>query len=606
MTAPGPNPPVVDPALYSQQDRPDQDIASRLHDQFFPRPSAGYYPAYHPQDHAHPTADNTEAALQAIATAAQHDRRASSASSASAGGAVKADGHSQTKLGPDGKRLRACDHCRALKVRCDPQEENGLISEIYPCRRCLKSKKTCITTAPAKKRTKKADTRVAELEKKVNELTARLGDAPMPPFAAPGPAAAAMPEGHCPVDYLESPVRPEKRRRISEYTDVAGAHEMRKDLLAASQHGTDTRVPQSDPSYICYEIDRCLSPDTVGRILHRYVHVMAPSFPAVPLPLDTTASKLREEKPLLLLSILNSASYGIEPLVPAETQRHLSEVLQSWFAELIWRRQDKSLEIVQALQVCVLWYRPPPVFDRHAFYMMSNAATTMVLELGLGKRAGNAQAKLGLAPYRVTLPNAGAAEARRAYAMCYYMGTNISMILRRPMMLRWNKYMDECITELESAPDALPSDKILCHRLKLAAIAEEVASQFAMDDPAESPNLLDKSNENALKAYEARLESLRQQRPVHADQAMLKYYEHVLSLYMHEIAMQHDQNVDETAEEGRPNSSDPAQVKCLQEGISACHGILDNFLSFTFDEFYILPLMHCESHPNPTILQILT
>lgn len=86
-------PPVVDPALYSHQERPEQDIASRLHDQFFARTNPSYYPAYHPQDTAHPTAD-TEAALQAIATAAQgHDRRASTASSASAGGAVKPDGH---------------------------------------------------------------------------------------------------------------------------------------------------------------------------------------------------------------------------------------------------------------------------------------------------------------------------------------------------------------------------------------------------------------------------------------------------------------------------------------------------------------------------------
>ncbi|KAK7537369.1 uncharacterized protein J3D65DRAFT_540478, partial [Phyllosticta citribraziliensis] len=483
----------------------------------------------------------------------------------------------------DGKRLRACDHCRALKVRCDPQEENGIISEIYPCRRCLKSKKTCVTTAPAKKRTKKADTRVAELEKKVNELTARLGDAPMPPFVASGPAAA-IPEGHYPIDYLESPARPEKRRRISEFTD--NAHESRKDEPLVIEPS------QSDLAPICYDIDRCLSPDAVDRILHRYVHIMAPAFPAVPLPPDTTASKLREEKPLLLLSILNSASYGIEPLVPAETQRHLAELLQSWFAELVWRRQDKSLEIVQALQVCVLWYRPPAAFDRHAFYMMSNAATTMVLELGLGKRAGNAQAKLGLAPFRKALPNAGGPEARRAYAMCYYIGTNISMVLRRPIMLRWNQYMDECIAELESSQDALPSDKVLCHRLKLAAIAEEVASQFAMDDPAESPNLSDKFNENALRGYEARLERLRQQRPVHSDPAVIKYYEHVISLYMHEIAMQHNQNVDETAEESRAMASDPARVKCLQECISACHGILENFLSLAFDDFYILPLMY--------------
>ncbi|KAK8215684.1 hypothetical protein IWZ01DRAFT_409444, partial [Phyllosticta capitalensis] len=511
----------------------------------------------------------------------------------------------QTKLGPDGKRLRACDHCRSLKVRCDPQEENGLISEIYPCRRCLKSKKTCVTTAPAKKRTKKADTRVAELEKKVNELTARLGDAPMPPFVTPGPAAA-MPEHHYPGDYLESLARPEKRRRISEHTDVhvgslpcvrdlayteQGSHEMRKDLLA-TPHDADARASQADPAYINFEIDRCLSADTVERIVHRYVHKMSPAFPAVPLPLDTTAAKLREEKPLLLLSILSSASYGIDPPVPVETQRHLADLLQTFFAELVWRRQEKSLEIIQALIICVLWYRPPAVFESHAFYMLTSIAITMVLELGLGKRAGNAQAKLGLAAFRRSLPNAGGPEARRAYVMCYYIGTNIAMVLRRPMWLRWNQYMDECITELETSPDALPSDKILCHRLKLAAIAEEVSSQFAMDDPAESANLSDKFNEIALRNYEERLDRLRQQRPAHIDPAMVKYYENVVSLYMHEVAMSHNQNEEQNVEKDGPTASDPVRVRCLQECILACHGILENFLSLSFEDFYILPLMH--------------
>ncbi|KAL1652319.1 hypothetical protein SLS58_000446 [Diplodia intermedia] len=476
-------PPRIDPALEfggQQPERSDQDFKQRLQglqDSFYAHNA--FYGPYPPQAQ---TASQAPA-LQAIATAAQ-DRRPSTPSSASVGAA---DPNSQS-----------------LQVRCDPQEENGVISEAIPCKRCLKSKKVCVTTAPTKKRTKKADTRVAELEKKVNELTARLGDNAVASYAYE--THPPLPDGAQSIEYADS-TRPEKRRRMNDQHDALMSNEARREIMydehaeiaAAAHQRVENRPPQPDCSYISYEVDRCISPDVADRIVSRYINALMPAFPAVPLPQETTAQHLREEKPLLFLSVLSAASFGCDPLVPAEAQRYLADLLQSWFAELIWRRQDKSLEIVQALLVCVLWYRPPVVYERHAFYMMTNAAITMVLELGLGKRAGKAKAKLGLGPFRKCLPNAGGMDARRSFMVCYYLGTNIAMVLRRPMLLRWNQYMDECISELESS-DGIPSDK------------------FSMDDPVASANFSEKYNEIALRNYDTKLELLRPQRPSNADQ----------------------------------------------------------------------------------------
>ncbi|KAF4537935.1 C6 transcription factor [Lasiodiplodia theobromae] len=513
-------PPRIDPALEfggQQPERSDQDFKQRfqgLQDSFYAH-NAFYGPYPPPAQTASQTpADSADAALQAIATAAQ-DRRPSTPSSASVGAADPNAQSAQTKLGPDGKRLRACDHCRALKVRCDPQEENGLISEASPCKRCLKSKKVCVTTAPTKKRTKKADTRVAELEKKVNELTARLGDDAVASYAYA--SHPPLPDGAHGVDFADS-TRPEKRRRTNDQHDALMSNEARREIMydehaeiaAAAHQRVENRLPQSDYSYISYEVDRCISPDVAERI---------------------------------------------------------------------------------SLLVCVLWYRPPVVYERHAFYMMTNAAITMVLELGLGKRAGKAKAKLGLGPFRRCLPNAGGIDARRSFMVCYYLGTNIAMVLRRPMLLRWNQYMDECISELESSPDALPSDKVLCYHIKLAAIAEDVASQFSMDDPATSANFSEKYNEIALRNYDTKLELLRPQRPSNANQTVLKFSESVVGLYTHEVAMHHNQNMDDALEEGRQKALGAVQTSSLKECVKSCHGILDSFLSLDFDAFYALPLM---------------
>lgn len=70
----------------------------------------------------------------------------------------------------DSKRPRACEACRGLKVKCEfePTDPNG------PCKRCTKAHRNCTITAPSRKRQKKTDSRVAELEKKIDALTQTL------------------------------------------------------------------------------------------------------------------------------------------------------------------------------------------------------------------------------------------------------------------------------------------------------------------------------------------------------------------------------------------------------------------------------------------------
>ena len=72
------------------------------------------------------------------------------------------------KAGVDSKRLRACEACRSLKVRCEPDPNGG------PCKRCLKAGRKCEITAPSRKRQKKTDSRVSELEKQLADIQSQL------------------------------------------------------------------------------------------------------------------------------------------------------------------------------------------------------------------------------------------------------------------------------------------------------------------------------------------------------------------------------------------------------------------------------------------------
>jgi hypothetical protein len=98
------------------------------------------------------------------------------------------------------------------------------------------------------------------------------------------------------------------------------------------------------------------------------------------------------------------------------------------------------------------------------------------------------------------------------------LSSSAAMSLRRPLLLRWSAYNDECLELLDTAPDALPSDKWLCHLVRIQHIAEEVGFQFSMDDPASVISLSDTKTQYHLKAFERQLEEWQQHAPMDVSQ----------------------------------------------------------------------------------------
>jgi hypothetical protein len=451
----------------------------------------------------------------------------------------------------DLKRPRACDSCRGLKVRCDQERPD------QSCKRCAKANRACITTPPTRKRQKKADSRVAELERKIDALTATLHaqkGAPeprtypgMPQYEGAGPIPYSHPEGSQPEggfragtlvhDWSNAPPVQErypdippgygpaesmqrgpetKRRKLGDGSshnatipeDMDAVH---RDLIEhIDMKRTGRKGIHTDHSNINTLIDSLMASETAERIFQRYVNEICPHFPAVPFPAGTTARELREKKPLLFLSILAGSSHGAaEQLVSQDVQRDLTKILKDQFADIIWRNGEKSLEVVQALQVGVLWYRPPLHYEQHNFYMMVNCAAVMALDLGLGRRNTPTVMKLAVGPFRRCHPNTSSIESRRTFLVCYYLCMSVTMVLRRPILLRWTKYMEESVKLLETSPEALPSDKILCQHVKMAHIGENISVQFCMDDPSVEVAISEPKVIYALKIFENELKQLR-------------------------------------------------------------------------------------------------
>lgn len=128
------------------------------------------------------------------------------------------------------------------------------------------------------------------------------------------------------------------------------------DMQRIPKHGHQS----TDVPTINQLLDGLLSRQEAERIYDRYINEICPHFPAVPIAPGVEAAEVREKKPLLFLAILAGSCHGSEqPLVPAETQRNLTNLLKDKVGDILWRHGEKSLEIVQSLQLMVLWYGFP-------------------------------------------------------------------------------------------------------------------------------------------------------------------------------------------------------------------------------------------------------
>jgi hypothetical protein len=84
-------------------------------------------------------------------------------------------------------------------------------------------------------------------------------------------------------------------------------------------------------------------------------------------------------------------------------------------------------------------------------------------------------------------------------------------VLRRPILLRWTKYMEESVKLLETSPDALPSDRLLCRQVKMAHIGEDISVQFCMEDPSIEVAISEPKVIYAMKIFENELQQLREE-----------------------------------------------------------------------------------------------
>ncbi|KAL9615382.1 MAG: hypothetical protein Q9167_000210 [Letrouitia subvulpina] len=574
----------------------------------------------------------------------------------------------------ESKRPRACEACRGLKVRCEPDAIKGT------CRRCAKAGRQCIVTAPSRKRQKKTDSRVAELEKKIDALTASLH--------ATKAQAMSESEDESPEEQDLEYKSPRKNYNMTDYKVQDGHHDIEATHMS-SQHLSDLHHERGDGTTSSFPlknnarkrrlsqlnnaevspstenvgtiplsteqrtrltstaapstpmlktenframpptqfnqisspiheyadvVDRkILDSTTASKIFNRYIAEMACHMPIVVFPSDIAAGSVRKTKPTLFLAILSVASAQNYP----DLQRVLSKEIMRAFADRIVYKGEKSLELIQALQVSTIWYWPDDNRDIQ-FYQMIHMAAVMAIDLDLGKRTKGLRESYHALwkdhPRAKSMAHVSDdVDGRRAWLGCYLLCANASMSLRRSNLIRWSSYMDECLEALESSSDSLRTDRTLCQWIRLQRLADDVGAQISIDDSS-SIGITDLKVQYALKGFERQMKDWEKQKPKHISSLLLTLSFHAVNLYMHEFAMHLDQGLESKPGRTKNPSQNPstapaeiltsAHIGALTTCLTSIHGLFDTFLELTTADIRTMPVFYFARVTHATVLLI--
>jgi hypothetical protein len=326
------------------------------------------------------------------------------------------------------------------------------------------------------------------LEKKIDRLTASLcarNDGQSSASASRGSCGAAGP-----------------KRTIYEEED-----EEDEAMTEEGEDTTSTHTPEFTPAFtparggngaIDIDIVRrgLLSNAEADSLLARYNTQMVRHSPLVVFPDNLSATRLRETRPTVFLAVMAAATYDSPTL-----QRKLVGELTRAFAEKIIVAAEKSLELIQALQISIAWTWLPDFYEEMQFCQQVHISTAMAIELGLGHRLPQKRATLyGKHAFQrrsqesqaATTIDPASLEARRAWLACYYLSSTNTIMKRRPLLLTWTRFMAESWEILRTATDRAPTDEYLCAHVWAQRLSEDVAQQVAgddFDDPANATRL---------------------------------------------------------------------------------------------------------------------
>ncbi|KAK4188676.1 protein priB [Podospora australis] len=299
---------------------------------------------------------------------------------------VEASSSSKVSKGP-----RACATCARAKSRCIPGPDGQ-----QKCERCHRLCKPCSqqTPAPPRKRKDPKPTRVSELERRIEDLTALIGSSQNLAVAAAAAASIKVPirdlsvvhppplhpegmgqhPGSFPGAYMTAPSLTQKvypirqgpwddpaphlfpREEVSFVSPEEQPSQQPQDPLRSvrggSLGGMQTESPSSRSSpHTQHQDDEWPGEEEAEQLLADYRTHMCHLFPFVRVPRHLTSAQIREQRPFLWKAVMMEACHQDGPRQMVLGNRLLEDISEAAFMPV-----KATLDMLQGTQLLVAWF----------------------------------------------------------------------------------------------------------------------------------------------------------------------------------------------------------------------------------------------------------
>jgi hypothetical protein len=277
-------------------------------------------------------------------------------------------------------------------------------------------------------------------------------------------------------------------------------------------------------------IDRgVISEDMARELLNTWRTELVAACPGITIPKHWDVFDLRANKPALFHAIMAAAAHS----KGSTLSDRLHEETVLLYARSAFIKGEKSVQAIQALIVTVTYYSPSKTPGQMQIYQWVNMAASMALELGLTSkpRTHEQLPKRAIRPLQKISSPEELLEHCRTILLLYIISAGFSMRLKRPNILLFNSWMEECFNILEKSK--LLDDKRIVAWLKLQRIADEANTAFGFDDASTSFSLSELRMQIILRIFDRRMQDWRKSIPddVMTLNLQLEYYADMLSMW---------------------------------------------------------------------------
>ncbi|KAH8880399.1 hypothetical protein GQ53DRAFT_669908 [Thozetella sp. PMI_491] len=380
---------------------------------------------------------------------------------------------------------KACTTCAKAKSRCIPGPDEG------KCERCYRLGKSCGSQIPAPPRPRKTPrpTRVAELERRLQDLTSRLESAQVPSL----PVAEAAREIMTDMKGHSNGIHPFKH-------------------LFPSPSALDTARPT-------YHAPGWPEGEEAEAFLRLYKTNMTHLFPFAIVPPHMTAAQLRMQKPFFWKAVMMEACH-----MNGARQMTLGDELLKDIAVASITQPRKSLDLLQGLQVLLAWYH----YTLNSFQMTNLLFLCRSICVGLGFTESQ----------NVTKQNehtSACLERMRAFAGTYYLVTVIFTTNKKPDALMNTSYLEACCRVLESKME-YPTDELLIHLVRAQQLTQSISMALSLRSYAVTA--IDIPLSIVVKSFKQQLETFRTSLPPHiSENASLRGHLSIAEILLYEIGL---------------------------------------------------------------------